>query len=516
MVQRLRRSPSGAFDDVSIDPGDITPGPLNTAIRTVDDGAGPVAAWKPATGGGGVYLVDYLPRAGGNVADALSLALTEITARPLAVFLPASDLEVDRQIGDFAGGDGLNGGLMFIGVAGATRFVRPQGAVYQAMFAWGQGALRCTFQGVGWHAVDTAVVGLKAIQAYEYDRWRFFDCEVTTGDVPTNQGNGISIGLFGGTRATFVDSFLDHAQVGFGGLGYGCNGVVFAHNQCENVHDFAVSAVTGPPEETNLEVRNVVIAHNVINGVNGSGAIFVGSDGGSSPADIVSGIVIQGNVITPVVELGHVGVRTLITFCGGLETNSVSIMGNVIADDLESTQGMYGIHISQPPAATSFRNLNVQGNQIGQLGADGGANGIYADLVTIDASQIVDNVCDGNRGIFIANAQKLRVAGNQVFRATSNALHIRASLRDVTKIDVSKNYLETVGAFSAALLFEVDGAFAMQAWIDDNKLSSATGSALSFIPDGGSGSFYQTDNKFLSGGIDAAMILATVFERDPS
>jgi len=516
----VRLSPSGPIID-GIDPEQITPGFQNTALRSTDLGDGIVAAWMPATGGSGAYLVDYIDRAGGNWADALITLLTEVTERPLAVFLPGQDMEIDKQIGDFSGnfdpeeGCGLTGGITFIGIVNATRFIRPEGYTYQAMFAWGIGSSRVAFQGVGWHAEDTNVVGLKAIHTYEYDRWRFMDCEITTGDIPTNQGNGISIGLFGGTRVTFVDSFLDHAQLGCGGLGYGTDGVVFQGNQCENCHDFAVSVVTGPAEVTNLDIKNVNILGNVINGVNGSGAIFVGSDGGSSPADLVQTVNIQGNTINPAVQLGEVGVRTMITFCAGLETSVINIQGNTIGPDTESTQGIYGIHISQPEDATSFRLLNVAGNTIGPLGADGGVNGIYADLITIDASQIANNILDGNRGIFVSNCQKLSVKNNEVYRATSHALHIRASLRDCTELDISKNYLETVGAFSNALLFEVDGNFDMQAWIDDNKLFSDTGSAFAFIPDAGTGSFYETDTKYLKGTKNAAAIAATIFERDP-
>lgn len=512
---RIRKGPSGPFEDPSVDPADITPGPLNTALRSVDDGSGDVAAWKPATGGGGLFLVDYYERAGNNWADALITALTEVTARPLAIVLPAAEMEIDKRIGDFAGGDGLAGGLVFVGFAGATRFVRPQGAVYTSMFAFDVDSDNVSFTGVGWHAVDTAVVGLLAVHTNNPGAFDFVQCSLSTGDVPTNQGNGIALGLFGARKCSFVNGKLDHAQVGFAGLGYGCNGAVFANNECTNVHDFAVSAVCGPPEVTPLEIRNVSIANNTIDGVNGTGAIFVGSDGGSDAADVVSGVSITGNVITPVVELGHVGPRTMIAFVGGLVTRQINIGQNVIADD-DASSGSFGISVSTPPGATEFVGLSINGNTIGRLGVDGGANGIYCDVVILDNSQIVDNVLDGNRGIFVANPVKVKIAGNQVFRATSHAIHVRASLRNVSEIDVSKNFAETVGAFSNALLFEVDGAFSMQAWIDDNKLSSATGSALAFIPDGGSGEFYQTDNKFLSGGINADMTLATIFERDPS
>lgn len=462
-----------------------------------------------------VYLWPYLVANDDNLADAISEALEDHPTGKICLEFPPGDYDLDRQVGDFLGSDGLRGNITF-SCAGICHITRPVGAVFEAMFAFPSGTENVTWRNIYFHLADTAVVGCKAIQSYNNTNWRVEGCGFVCDDVPTNQGNGIALGLFGCYSTIVTDCYFKRGQCGFAGLGYGCNGVIFDANVCEDVHDFAVSAVTGPPEETPLEIKNVVISDNTIRGVNGTGAIFVGSDGGSSPADVVSGIEITGNTIVGAVEEGHIGVRTLIVVCSGIETFGVDVSNNTINDDDASAQTQYGIYVSTCTGGTSFSGLTVNNNRIGSLGAGGGVNGIYIDTTILDNSQICHNTLDGNRGIFVANARNTKISDNSVFNASSHAIHVRASTRNVSGLDVSRNYAYATGAFSNGILFEVDGAWTLQAWLDDNKMSSASASALSFVPDGGSGSFYQTDQKFVSGGADAAMIAATTFDRDPS
>ncbi len=474
----------------------------------------PVLIPIPASGPLDIYLYPYIVREGGNLAAAISAALTENPTAETLIF-PSGSYQLERQVGNFLGSDGLRSNLNFV-CFGFCKITRPADKTFQAMFAWPPDTHDVTWTNLGFHLAESDVA-CRAIQAYNVNRWQVRGCHFVCDDVPTDQGESISIAMLGASNTIVEHCYFDHGQCGFGGLGYGCNGVIFNANTCRNVADFAVSAVTGTPLVTNLDIKNVVITNNTIHGMNGSGAIFVGSDGANFPANVVSGVVIANNTFIGTPEPGYAGSRIHIVFTSGIVTSEINISNNVMRDDADSVNTQFGIFVSNCVGPTSFTGLSIANNQIGKLGAGAGVWGIYVDTVLIDDSQIIDNVLQGNRGILVSNPVNMKIAGNQIFNSTTAAIDIRASTRNVSGIDVSKNFAEAVGSFSAGILFEVTaGAFSIQAWLDDNKMSSATGAALSFIPGAGSGSFYQTDQKFLLSTQDAAMIAATVFERDPS
>lgn len=512
----VRLSPSGPPVDIvdpPIPPGDILPGLPGEVITTWYDGTRNVARWLSGTGDAGVHLYDYLQRTS-NVANAIALALTENpTAR--ALLLPARDLTLDRTVGDFAGGDGLRSQLAFIGVPGATKFVRS--GVFTPFFAMPTNSENVLWQGVGFE-LDNPTSFSISIQAYNPSNWIVDKCAFRCTTASSFNGGNAALAMLGATNTRVTNSSFLRSQCGFGGLGYGARSCIFMGNVGDFVDDFLVSCVCGPPLATHLEIKDICIAGNTLRGISGSGGIFVGSDGGSDPADVVQGINILGNTFVGGIEGPELaGARIYIDFVAGLATQNINIKDNIIADDTNSVVSQIGILLASAAGATQFRDVNISGNNVGSLGVNG-VQGIYIDPAFVDGIQVKNNILRGNRGILANNCRsRSQIQGNQVFGATASALIVGANGQNISGMEIYDNYLESTTAFQNALRlqgFTVGQTIAAR--IYRNVLRATLANGPSYTPNGGTGNFRFVDNELVagSGGADAAFQTAVTFARD--
>lgn len=485
----------------------LNPGPRNTELRSVPAGLGIVEiAWRSDTGDAGIYLEDYLldPRTGGNVADAIELALTE-NPDASALHLPGGELELDRTVDNFTGSGGLRSNLAFIGVPGSTKFV--QVGSFTPFFAFPTSTENVTWSGVAFE-VDTPVAFSIAIQAYMPRNWIVDKCAFRCTTVSNFNGANAALALLGATNCRVTNCYFLRSQCGFGGLGYGCRSVLFAGNTGENVDDFLVSAVCGTPVApgSHLDIEDVVIVGNTVRGLLGSGAIFVGSDGNDS-ADRVQGVVIANNTFVGTMEgVAGAGARAYILLVAGVTAQNLHVVNNVIADDAGSTISQVGIQLSSLPGTTVFRDVLVALNSIGSLGTNG-VQGINIDTRFIDSLKVLQNICRANRGIRITNCRsRTLVQANTVVAATASALQIEASLANIAGLVLKDNDLNTDTVFENALRLTT-AAFTAAMVVDNCTLDATAGESFAYTPGAGSATVDWLDNTWTTG-IGAAALAA--------
>ena len=492
----------------------LTPGPANTELRSVPNGLGLVAVeWRSDTGDRGIYLDDYLldPRTGGNVADAIELALTE-NPDASALILPGGELELDRTVDNFTGAGGLRSDLAFVGVPGSTKFV--QVGSFTPFFAFPTSTENVSWTGVAFE-VDTPVAFSIAIQAYMPRNWIVDKCSFMCTVASNFNGANAALALLGATNCRVSNCYFLRSQCGFGGLGYGCRNVIFSGNVGENVDDFLVSAVCGTPvgPGSHLDIEDVAIVNNVVRGILGAGAIFVGSDGNDS-ADRVQGVLIANNTFVGTMEgVAGAGARAYILVVAGVTARGISVVNNVIADDANSAISQVGIQLSSLPGTTVFEDSIVALNNIGSLGSNG-VQGINIDTRFIDGLQVVDNVCRDNRGIRIVNCRsKTLVQGNRVTAATASALQIEATLANITGLVLKDNDLNTNTLFQNALRLTT-AAFTAAMSVENCFLDATAGETFSYTPGAGSAAVDWLDNTWTTG--IGATALAAIRNKRPA
>lgn len=412
-----------------------------------------------------VYLEPYLRRTGDRLADAIKLCLSENSRRPLRVIFPSRALTLERDMGP---ADGLADDLQFVGYGTTINVGASCGS--QAI-SFTQGSARVVWEGIAIEREDPPTFNI-AITCYDAEEWLIARCKFRAyGAAPPGDILRGGPALIGAQRTTVHSCDFDHAQCGFSGLGYGTDGCAFLFNRGKDVSDGLFSAVTG----AGLNVENLLVWGNDIDGLAGGFGIYVGDDG-TNDAGAVRNVLIGATRVTGLPTVNTGGPKACILVRSGSTMSNVVAVFNQIELDDDPTLSCYGIAFQRASHTTAIENCRIDDNVIGALGSSG-AWGIEA--YSFDRGSVSRNITRDNRGLQIFNCNGTRIDDNEVADSTSDGVRVVASTR-TTSCFFRCNIVNTTAAFKRALEFDASGGFNITARLGMNYLASSTGLSVGF------------------------------------
>lgn len=290
---------------------------------------------------------------------------------------------------------------------------------------------------------------------------------------------------FGGRFATIMNGAHNlelrgveyiRAQISVCGLGQDCDGVLVNGFRAVDCNDFCFSAVSS----AGRTIRNVKLSDFIVDGIAGSGAIFLGGDGNELLAEL-SGISVDGVKIS-----GNWGAY-FANQANAIHLNAAALTEHVSVKNIQARvtagtgagAGGYAVRLIAPVGSTA-KGVTLENMQIGSLGSVGGVNGFICSWPT-DILIVRGIECYGNRGMIIEDARHARVHDNIVRDATDDAFIWRAATRN-TSGRIHHNQ------FHSATIFKVGGRFSggfnHDLDLDHNEFLSDLGGGASKI-DGG-------------------------------
>ncbi len=280
--------------------------------------------------------------------------------------------------------------------------------------------------------------------------------------------------VFEGNDIVVRGSYFDYSQCKLGGTGLSSKNIEFTGNLSKNCNDLGVSVVSG--DGSGLSIKNVHIHHNRFEGLQGSGYIYIGNDGLTTP-DEVSDVQIDNNIcvgeilISPFAPAGRIGIYVV----WGVTNRRIKVHHNQVSNTNPTvvTPGVEGISLySRDGTVTTIEDILVQANST-HFDSNDGHQGIKVEGnpgVTSNGVRVLDNHVEGGAGLRIQDFSHVECRGNYVNSKTT-ALIIAATNVAMTDVAITRNDINSGGSFKEAISIEGSHNIS-RCTIDFNRLVS--------------------------------------------
>lgn len=444
---------------------------------------------------GGVAVGAYLPRTGGNIMNAIAIALSENSQERLRLVLPMGNHEVTRTLTE---ADGLRSNLTFDGLDPISCRLYKNGN--GQMFLW----QNTSPSGVAFRGMELAFptttqnynasINLSLSSDVLVENMRF-----TCGFAGETE-NGIYHGvqLLGGTNLRVRNCYFERTQAVLCGLGRYSHGVLVHDNVFKDCNDLGVSCVSSD----GYSLKDIKVCDNRFSGVVGAGYIYVGSDGGGGENPDMQDVIIDHNICTGTLDQSLVnGARQGIVVSLGDVNKRIKVRGNIVANDNPGVGDHQATGITvflRDGTSTGTEDLEVSGNSVDWRTADTRA-GINVSGTALRGVRVEGNqIAAGSRGMTFGHISVAQITGNVVHGSTSSGLLLHAPDAAMSDIELYRNHIETVGAFKAAI--QVSGAHSIsRCRIERNRLISGQNSIINGLTGGATFGFYYARNSHTAG-----------------